>query len=242
MNRGSLMSKLRTSAVAAVASIAVLPAMAWAQGDAEALLAMDKDSLRGEIQQRYDAALAVSSDPSIINANDNRYMWANEAKVQCGIALGFLKSSTKDEVSIRKCVLASGLMKSLPPPPPVVAPPPPPPPAECDRKQAGTVFFDFDSSEVPSSATQTLAFVNEKVAACSWDMLEVVGHTDRSGSDAYNQGLSQARAEAVAAFLVSMGVSSTAIQTDWKGESEPRVPTVDGERNPQNRRVEITAK
>ena len=227
--------------VALAALAAAIPATAWAQqGDADALLALDKSSLRAEIQQRYDAALAVSLDPSVVAANDNRYMWANEAKVQCGIALGFLKSSTVDEVSIRKCVLASNMMTIVPVP--VVAAPPPPPPAICDRELAGTVFFDFDKANVPPSASQTLDFVNETAAACNWSRLEVVGHTDRAGSDAYNEGLSRARAEAVADFLVSMGVSRTSISTSWKGESEPRVPTVDGERNPQNRRVEITAK
>lgn len=236
------MSDLRRPALVAAAFAAALPGAAWAQGDADALLAMDKSSLRSEIQQRYDAALALSTDSNIVAADDNRYMWASEAKVQCGIALGFLKSSTVDEVSIRKCVLASDMMNRVPPPPVVAAPPPPPPPAECDRDLAGTVFFDFDSAEVPESAAQTLSFVNEKAAACNWSQLSVVGHTDRSGSDAYNQGLSQARAQAVANFLVGMGVDGSSIQTDWKGESEPRVPTVDGERNPQNRRVEITAK
>ncbi len=223
--------------MALAALAAAMPATAWAQGDADALLAMDKNSLRGEIQQRYDAALAVSTDPAVSGANDNRYMWANEAKAQCGIALGFLKSSTVDEVSIRKCVLASDMMTVVPRPPVV-----PPPPAVCDRELAGTVFFDFDKAEVPASAGQTLDFVNETAAACNWSQLDVVGHTDRSGSDAYNEGLSQARAQAVADFLVSMGVDSASITTNWKGESEPRVPTVDGERNPQNRRVEITAK
>ena len=233
------MSVLRKPAVALAALVAAIPATAWAQGDADALLALDKSSLRSEIQQRYDAALAVSTDPAIVAANDNRYMWASEAKVQCGIALGFLKSSTVDEVSIRKCVLASEMMTVLPTPP---APPPPPPPAICDRELAGTVFFDFDKANVPASASQTLDFVNETAAACNWSQLDVVGHTDRAGSDAYNEGLSQARAQAVADFLVSMGVDRSQISTSWKGESEPRVPTVDGERNPQNRRVEITAK
>ena len=237
------MSDLRKPVVALVALVAAMPAAAWAQqGDADALMALDKNSLRSEIQQRYDAALAVSTDPTVISADDNRYMWASEAKVQCGIALGFLKSSTVDEVSIRKCVLASNRMSIMPPPPVVAAPPPPPPPAMCDREQAGTVFFDFDRAEVPASASQTLSFVNETAAACNWTQLQVVGHTDRAGSDAYNEGLSRARAQAVADFLVSMGVDRSSISTAWKGESEPRVPTVDGERNPQNRRVEITAK
>lgn len=236
------MSDLGKPAIALAAFFAAMPATVWAQGDAEALLAMDKSSLRGEIQQRYDAALAVSTDPSVVGANDNRYMWASEAKVQCGIALGFLKSSTVDDVSIRKCVLGSSLMTIVPQPPAPPTAPPPPPPAICDRELAGTVFFDFDRAEVPESAAQTLDFVNETAAACNWSQLEVVGHTDRAGSVAYNEGLSQARAQAVADFLVSMGIDRSKISTSWKGESEPRVPTVDGERNPQNRRVEITAK
>src|SRR6476659_9893741 len=79
----------RVLTVTAVSLTIMGAAPAWAQAGAPDLMAMDVGSLRGEIQSRYDAALARSVDPAIVNANDSRYIWANEAKVQCGIAIGF---------------------------------------------------------------------------------------------------------------------------------------------------------
>ena len=75
---------------AAISSAAV----AQQSDDTAALMAMDVGSLRTEVQARYDRALAASLDPAYVNASDSRYLWAIEAKAQCGIALGFLKSST----------------------------------------------------------------------------------------------------------------------------------------------------
>ena len=96
------------------ASLVVALAMhqgAWAQGsDADALMAMDMSSLKGEIQMRFDAALAATHEPTVVSADDSRHIWASEAKAQCGIALGYLKSSTKDPVSIGKCARAYALM------------------------------------------------------------------------------------------------------------------------------------
>jgi outer membrane protein OmpA-like peptidoglycan-associated protein len=69
--------------------------------------------------------------------------------------------------------------------------------------------------------------------------IEVSGHADRSGSDAYNQALSMRRAEAVAAELTRRGVPRTEMVIQAFGESRPLVPTADGVREPQNRRVEI---
>ncbi|NBG96769.1 OmpA family protein [Pyruvatibacter mobilis] len=67
--------------------------------------------------------------------------------------------------------------------------------------------------------------------------VNVVGHTDTSGSVAYNQGLSQRRANAVANALASQGV--TVGNVGAVGESEPAVPTGDGVREPLNRRAVI---
>ncbi len=237
------MKRLRIPMIGGIACLAAFaPTQAFAQDETETLMAMSVDDLRGEMQSRYDRGLALSVDDAIISANDNRFMWANEAKVQCGIALGFLKSSTKDRSSVSKCVLAARLMEVVSVP--VVVPPPAPEPRNdfCDNQVAGMVFFEFDSAEVPASASETLAFVRENAAPCGWTVIEAVGHTDRSGSDDYNQRLSEERAEAVANFLASMGIARSMVSTSAEGESAPRVPTADGVRNLQNRRVEITAK
>jgi len=67
----------------------------------------------------------------------------------------------------------------------------------------------------------------------------VVGHTDTSGSAAYNVRLSERRAKATADALVGAGVNQTALAVDWKGETMPAVATGDGVKEPLNRRATI---
>lgn len=219
---------------------AAWPACAFAQASTDELLAMDVGSLRGEIQSRYAAALALTTDQSVVGIDNSRFGWASQAKAQCGIALGFLKSRTKDPVSIGKCVDAANRMQVQAPMP--VPPPPPPPPVSdaCNQPIAGIVFFDWDSAAPPASSMETLDAVVQNVRACGWNAITVTGHTDRSGSDGYNGALSIRRAEAVGAMLGAKGVERSVLNVSGRGEAEPKVPTVDGERNPSNRRVEIT--
>lgn len=230
----------RRGALAIALAGAAWPALAAAQSDGD-LMSMDKGELRGEVLRRHDAAVAATGQT--VGANDPRYIWATFTKNQCGIALGFLKSGTKDPVSLSKCADGYARMQAAVPAP---AMPPPPvttvTPEICSQPILGTVFFEFDSTVVPESSAQTLQFIAGNMAACGWSGLNVVGHTDRSGSDSYNAALSNRRAEAVAAALVGAGVSQGALATSGRGESEPRVPTPDGERNPTNRRVEISAR
>ncbi|MBC2666305.1 OmpA family protein [Novosphingobium flavum] len=237
-----MLSKKTVTAAGSVALSLALAGAAHAQGSGADLMALDGSALRGELQSRYDEALAMTRDAAVVSADDNRFLWASQAKAQCGIAIGFMKSSTKDPVSIGKCVDAAMRMKMAPVP--IVAPPPPPPPAAlpeaCSQPIAGIVFFEWDSSVVPDSAGQTLDSVVNYAKVCSWQHLNVTGHTDRSGSDAYNNALSVRRAQAVATQLEAKGMPAGVLQVVGRGETEPKVPTPDGERNPTNRRVELT--
>lgn len=242
------MRVFKAQAVAIAALAGFWTVSAQAQGsDFDRLMGLDLGSLEGEIQTRYDAGLATSLDPAIVAANNTRYLWALEAKVQCGIALGYLKSSTRDETSIRNCDRAYGLMNWQPAAPRVAPPPPPPPPPPrqvpdiCDDEVVGIVFFEFDSSDVTTEAGQTLDTIVTNVRACGWRSFRVVGHTDQAGSDAYNIGLSQERAVAVQAAFASRGVAANMVTVSAEGESRPRVVLADGTRSPQNRRVEISA-
>ena len=69
--------------------------------------------------------------------------------------------------------------------------------------------------------------------------LSIVGHTDTSGSAAYNVRLSERRAKAVADALVGAGVAQTALTIDWKGKTDLAVQTADGVKEPLNRRSTI---
>ncbi len=103
------------------------------------------------------------------------------------------------------------------------------------------IFFDWNKADLTARAKQ---IIGEAAAARGQGVtrLEVNGYTDRSGSDQYNQGLSVRRANAVAAELVRRGVPRNEIVTRGFGEANPLVPTADGVREPQNRRVEIILK
>lgn len=115
------------------------------------------------------------------------------------------------------------------------------PPAPAPRTVARTylVFFDWNRADLTPRAREIIAEAAQNARGLSVTRIEVAGHADRSGPDAYNMALSQRRGEAVAADLVARGVSRSAITVQAFGESRPLVATADGVREPQNRRVEI---
>ncbi len=102
------------------------------------------------------------------------------------------------------------------------------------------VFFDFDSSSINQGAANVVETVVSEIQSGNLQNITVVGHTDTSGSDAYNQRLAKRRAEAVKAELVSMGVPAGNITTESRGENDLLVQTQDGIREPANRRSVIT--
>ncbi|MBY0333182.1 MAG: OmpA family protein [Acetobacteraceae bacterium] len=124
-----------------------------------------------------------------------------------------------------------------------VAPPPAPAAAVAPVAPAPArtflVFFDWDRADLTDRARQIIAEAAENSRRVQVTRIEVAGHADRSGSPAYNQRLSQRRADNVAAELVRRGVARNIITVQAFGESRPLVPTADGVREPQNRRVEI---
>ena len=101
------------------------------------------------------------------------------------------------------------------------------------------VFFDFDRSDLTIEAADILKKVADNAKKGNVVRIELTGHTDRVGSKEYNMKLSQRRANTVKKQLVRLGLSAAEINTIAKGESEPLVPTADGVREAQNRRVEI---
>jgi outer membrane protein OmpA-like peptidoglycan-associated protein len=122
-------------------------------------------------------------------------------------------------------------------PPAAAAPPPPPPPMVAPP--SFMVFFDWDRSNL---SQQALATIQQAAAAFKTKgsaRITATGHTDTSGPEAYNMALSLRRANAVKDQLVRDGVPAQAITVIGRGEKGLLVPTGDGVREPQNRRVEI---
>ncbi|MDY7099230.1 MAG: CHAT domain-containing protein [Pseudomonadota bacterium] len=124
-------------------------------------------------------------------------------------------------------------------PPPVPVPPPPPPPPPCDFGPF-IVFFEFGSSQLDDYAKSALDQAVAAYANCgSAGDIALAGHDDRSGSLAQSLAISEQRNAAVRDYLAQRGISDARISSEAFGESQPRVPTADGVREYQNRRVEL---
>jgi OOP family OmpA-OmpF porin len=129
--------------------------------------------------------------------------------------------------------------------PPVMAqtaayvPPPPPPRQAPSTARSSLVFFDFNKSDLTPNARSVVDQAATNAKSNNVTRLEVTGYTDTVGSDAYNMRLSRRRAESVASELEAQGVGSSEIAIFAKGKHDLLVPTGDGVREPQNRRVQI---
>ncbi|MBV8192577.1 MAG: OmpA family protein [Alphaproteobacteria bacterium] len=120
---------------------------------------------------------------------------------------------------------------------PEAAPPPPPPPAVAPP--SFMVFFDWDKSNLSQQALATIQQAADAFRQKGNARITATGHTDTSGPESYNMALSLRRANAVKDALVRDGVPAQAITVIGMGEKGLLVPTGDGVREPQNRRVEI---
>lgn len=121
---------------------------------------------------------------------------------------------------------------AAPAPAPVVA-------AAPSAMRSFLVFFDWNKAELTDRARQIIGEAAQARRSQQVTRIEVNGYADRSGSAQFNEVLSLRRAEAVAAELLRRGVPRNEIVTRGFGEANPLVPTADGVREPQNRRVEI---
>ncbi len=127
-----------------------------------------------------------------------------------------------------------------PPPPPAEPTPPPPPPAPVCSPGPFIVFFEWDKSDVTPEAAAILDGAIAQYQNCGSAKVMLAGHADKSGSPAYNVGLSQRRNDSVQAYLTAHSIPAGVITSEAFGESRPRVETADGVREVQNRRVEVT--
>ncbi len=118
------------------------------------------------------------------------------------------------------------------------------PPACPDVIVLKNLHFDFDSTAVSAEDEEKLAsardFIRAEVpAGCNkTEDILVTGHTDSTGPEAYNDGLSMRRAEAVVSYLKSIGVEANLI-AEGKGETDPAADNSTKEGRAENRRVVI---
>ena len=114
-----------------------------------------------------------------------------------------------------------------PPPPPAPAPAPPPPPAVQKITLASKALFDFDKAVLKPEGKAAIdsEIISKLSSVQKLELVLVTGHTDRIGSQQYNQRLSERRADAVRDYLVSKGVPRDRIETLGMGKTQP-VPGV----------------
>jgi len=103
---------------------------------------------------------------------------------------------------------------------------------------SGITFATNESTIQPQFRT-TLDQVASTLAEYNQTYIDVYGHTDSDGSDAYNQTLSERRAQSVAAYLETRGVQSARVATRGFGETQPVASNATPEGKAENRRVEI---
>ncbi len=101
------------------------------------------------------------------------------------------------------------------------------------------ILFDVNSSSLKSAAKQNIRSLSETLKKYGDTEVMIIGHTDASGSDDYNQTLSEKRAAAVASYATSLGVATTRINTMGAGESQPVADNSTAAGKKENRRVEL---
>lgn len=100
-------------------------------------------------------------------------------------------------------------------------------------------FFDFDKSVLKPEGKTTLQNLVAQLKNTDIEVVVATGHTDWTGSDAYNMKLSMRRAKAVKAFLVSRGIPEARVFVEGKGERNPIADNHTKEGRAKNRRVDI---
>ena len=130
------------------------------------------------------------------------------------------------------------------PPAPVVAeaPPPPPPVVMYEKTTMSTsALFDFDSDVLKEEGKVALHALGDDIKAKSGKVvdIDIIGHTDSTGPEDYNQGLSERRAQSVADYLVAEGIDANIIDVSGEGESNPIASNDTREGRAENRRVDV---
>lgn len=111
-----------------------------------------------------------------------------------------------------------------------------PKPAAQKVTLAADALFDFNKAVLRPEGKDKLDKLSNDIKGIKLEVIIAVGHADRFGTDAYNQKLSEKRAEAVKAYLVGKGVEPNRVYTEGKGEKQP-VTKPDQCKGPKSKKV-----
>lgn len=104
----------------------------------------------------------------------------------------------------------------------------------------GNITFATDSDAIAGSFYAPLNNLANSFRQYNQNSIEIVGHTDNTGSHSYNMNLSQRRAQSVASYLIAQGVDGSRLSTRGAGPDQPIASNATPDGRAQNRRVEVT--
>ena len=176
--------------------------------------------------------------------NNNGYVQAQGNPVKSGFGLCYRTGFWTPQMATAECdadlIPKPPAAAPAPAPKPAVKPPPAPPKPVVEKVTLkGDTLFDFDKSVVKPEGKKVLDGLVAQANALNLEVIIAVGHADATGPDAYNQKLSERRAAAVKAYLVSKGVPANRVYTEGKGEKSPVADNKTKEGRAENRRVEV---
>ncbi|BBO21315.1 MAG: OmpA family protein [Zoogloeaceae bacterium] len=166
------------------------------------------------------ATLGLSATVALAQVpNNDGYLFDTRGVVaKSGFGLCWKTTRWTPAMAIAEC--DPELVKKPEPAAPAAQPATPKPAAQ-KVTLAADALFDFDKAVLRPEGKAKLDDVSGKLKGIKLEVIIAVGHTDRIGSDNYNQKLSEKRAEAVKAYLVGKGVEPNRVYTEGKGKKQP---------------------
>lgn len=170
------------------------------------------------MQYAFTDALAVRGEIERYRINDAVGNKGDIDLISVGLVYRFGGKTPTPRAAVPAYVAPAPVYVAAAPAPAPVAVPPAPKRVSFSADS----LFDFDKSNVKQAGAQDLDRFASDLKGTDYDLITVTGHTDRLGSDAYNQRLSTQRADAVKSYLVnSAGIASHKIGAKGAGESDP---------------------
>jgi OOP family OmpA-OmpF porin len=177
------------------------------------------------------AALVAAPSQAVAQAQPNGYVQSSGGTVKSGFGLCWRTGYWTPQMATAECdpdlIGKDGKPKA------------PPAPTVGKVSLKADTLFDFDKSVVKPEGKKVLDGLAAQAKGMNLEVIIAVGHTDSVGTDAYNQKLSERRAAAVKAYLVSQGIPAAKINAQGQGESKPVADNKTSEGRAKNRRVEI---